>query len=245
LRISVELVPRDPTTLLGEAALLRGRFPSVTQLNIPDLHRFPLRSWDACALTRPYFPVSIPHIRAIDMPPDGPLNEVASLVAQGVTEVLVVTGDPPQDMGRRVYTTTAVSLIRRIKRDWPKLKVYAAYDPYRQGIRAEFDYAASKLEAGADGFFTQPFFDLRLLEMHAEILTGQTVFWGIAPVTTDKSRAYWEATNRAVFPREFTATLEWNQGFARRVLEFLRADDGHVYFMPIRIDLAHYLSEIL
>lgn len=179
------------------------------------------------------------------MPPDGPLSEVDSLVAHGITEVLVVTGDPPQEMGRRVYTTTATSLIRRLKRDWPSLKVYAAYDPYRQGIRAELDYAARKLEAGADGFFTQPFFDLRLLEMHAEILAGQTVFWGVAPVTTDKSRAYWEATNRAVFPREFAATLEWNQGFARRVLEFLRAENGHVYFMPIRIDLERYLSGIL
>jgi len=158
---------------------------------------------------------------------------------------LVVTGDPPQDMGRRVYKTTALSLIRRLKRDWPALKVYAAYDPYRQGIRAEYDYAASKLDAGADGFFTQPFFDVRLLEIHAEILAGREVFWGIAPVTTDKSRAYWEATNRAVFPKEFAATLDWNQGFARRVLEYLRAENGHVYFMPIRIDMGDYLSEIL
>jgi methylenetetrahydrofolate reductase (NADPH) len=245
VRISVELVPRDPNILLREASLLHERFPSVTQLNIPDLLRFPLRSWDACALTRHYFPLSIPHIRAIDMPSDGPLKDVDSLVAQGIAEILVVTGDPPQEMGRRVYRTNAVSLIRRLKREWPNLKVYAAYDPYRQGIRAEADYAASKIEAGADGFFTQPFFDLRLLELHAEILAGQTVFWGIAPVTTDKSRAYWEATNRAVFPREFAATLDWNQGFARRALDLLRGENGHVYFMPIRIDIEHYLSGIL
>lgn len=245
MRISVELVPRDSPSLLADATLLSDRFPSVTQLNIPDLLRFPLRSWDACAMTRSIFPLSIPHIRAIDMPSDGPLAPIESLVAQGITEVIVVTGDPPQEMRRRVYPTTAVSLIRRIKRDWPNLKVYAAYDPYRQGIRAELDYAAGKLDAGADGFFTQPFFDLRLLEIHAELLAGQVVFWGVSPVMTDKSRAYWEATNRAVFPREFVASLEWNQEFARRALQFLRSVGGHVYFMPIKIDIGSYLSSVL
>ena len=245
MRISVELVPRDSSTLLADATLLCEKFPSVNQLNIPDLLRFPLRSWDACAITRSMFPLSIPHIRAIDMPPGGPLTVVESLVAQGITEVIVVTGDPPQEMGRRVYPTTAVNLIRRIKRDWPNLKVYAAYDPYRQGIRAELDYAASKLDAGADGFFTQPFFDLRLLEIHSEFLADRAVFWGISPVMTDKSRAYWEATNRAIFPKEFAATLEWNQEFAGRALEYLRSVGGHVYFMPIKIDIERYLSEVL
>lgn len=111
--------------------------------------------------------------------------------------------------------------------------------------RRRLDYAASKLDAGADGFFTQPFFDLRLLEVHHELLAGRTVYWGISPVLTDRSRAYWEATNRAVFPREFAASLDWNQEFARRALEFLRSVGGNVYFMPIRIDVERYLSGVL
>ncbi len=101
MRISLELVPRDEATLLKDAALLRGKFPSVTQLNIPDLLRFPLRGWEACAITRSHFPVSIPHLRAIDMPPDGPLKDVEALVGAGITEVLVVTGDPPAADGSR------------------------------------------------------------------------------------------------------------------------------------------------
>lgn len=245
MRISVELVPREANGLLREAILLREKFPGVTLLNIPDLLHLPLRSWNACAITRTHFPVSIPHIRALDMPTAEPLVEVESFIAQGISEILVVSGDPPQGLGRRVYPNTAVSLIRRLRREWPHLKIYAAYDPYRQGIRAECDYAASKLDAGADGFFTQPFFDRRLLEIHAELLAGKTVFWGISPVVSDKSRAYWEATNRAVFPREFAPTLEWNQGFARRALEFLRTDSWHVYFMPIRVDIERYLLGVL
>lgn len=83
------------------------------------------------------------------------------------------------------------------------------------------------------------------LRIHAELLTGKAVFWGVAPVTTDKSRAYWEVTNRAIFPREFAPTLEWNQAFARRVLGFLQNNGGHIYFMPIRIDIERYLHGVL
>jgi methylenetetrahydrofolate reductase (NADPH) len=245
LRVSVELVPRDEDELLRDARLLRELFPRVSQVNIPDLFRFPLRSWDACALTRKHFPVSVPHIRAIDMSLNGPLTEVESFVAKGITEILVVSGDPPQGLGRRVYPTTAVQLIRRLKSEWPHLKIYAGYDPYRQGMRAEYEYAIDKLEAGANGLFTQPFFDLRLLQIHVEVLAGKTVFWGIAPVVTEKSRAYWEATNRTFFPNGFTPTLEWNQDFARRALKVLETSGGHVYFMPIRLDIGRYLSGVL
>jgi methylenetetrahydrofolate reductase (NADPH) len=245
MRISVELVPRDEGTLLREAVLLRDRFPCVGQLNIPDLLRFPLRSWEACRLTHTHFPVSIPHIRAMDLPADGALSEVEQILGKGFSEVLVVSGDQPQAEARRSDPTNAVTVIRRLKREWPNLKVYAAYDPYRQGMRAECAYAEEKLEAGADGFFTQPFFDLRLLELHAELLADHTVFWGLTPVTTESSRAYWAKSNHVIFPRDFAPTLEWNQRFARCALEFLRGAGGNVYFMPIRVDLERYLDGIL
>lgn len=245
MRISVELVPRDEMTLLRDAVLLRDRFPCVNQLNIPDLLRFPLRSWEACRITHAHFPVSIPHVRAIDLPADGVLTEVEQILGKGFSEVLVVSGDQPQGDARRLSPATAVTVIQRLKREWPGLKVYAAYDPYRQGLRAECEYAAQKLDAGADGFFTQPFFDLRLLEMHAEFLAQHTVFWGITPVTTETSRAYWAETNRVIFPRDFAPTLDWNQNFARCALELLRGAGGNVYFMPIRVDLERYLAGVL
>jgi methylenetetrahydrofolate reductase (NADPH) len=245
MRISVELVPRDEGTLLRDAVLLRDRFPCVGQLNIPDLLRFPIRSWEACRITHGHFPVSIPHVRAMDMPGDGALCEVEQILGRGFSEVLVVSGDQPQGDARRLDATNAVTVIRRLKREWPGLKVYAAYDPYRQGLRAECEYAAQKLDAGADGFFTQPFFDLRLLELHAELLLGHNVFWGITPVTTETSRAYWAESNRVIFPRDFAPTLAWNQSFACGALELVRGAGGNVYFMPIRVDLERYLTGIL
>jgi len=58
-------------------------------------------------------------------------------------------------------------LIRRIKREAPELTVYAGFDPYRSGVQAELEYAHAKLAAGADGLFSQPLFDERLLDVGA------------------------------------------------------------------------------
>ena len=245
MRISIELVPRSNASLLAEAKMLQCRFPSVNMLNVPDLLRFPLRSWDAAALTMRYYPVSVPHLRAIDIPPNDPLPMADTLLRTGIQEVIIVTGDPPQDMRRKVYATTVIDVVRRFKRELPGIKLYAAYDPYRQGIRAERDYVTRKLDAGVDGFFTQPFFDVRLMEIHAEQLEGLNTFWGIAPVLSDGSKSYWEATNRSIFPRDFKPTLTWNQRFGEKALAFVRKAGGSVYFMPVRVDLESYLSGLL
>jgi methylenetetrahydrofolate reductase (NADPH) len=102
-----------------------------------------------------------------------------------------------------------------------------------------------KLDAGVDGFFTQPLFDLRLLEICAEMLSGRDVFWGIAPVVGERSRAYWETTNRVIFPRGFTPTLGWNRGFAAEAFRAARDLGGNIYFMPIRVNLTTYLGGLL
>ena len=101
-----------------------------------------------------------------------------------------------------------------------------------------------KVDAGADGFFPQPIFDLNLLRVCAYILHGFSVFWGIAPVLGEKSRAYWEVTNKVVFPQEFEPTLAWNTAFARRAMDFVSEAGGNAYLMPIRLDLRKYLAEL-
>jgi len=245
MRISVELVPRNQTAIVRDAHFLRERFGWVTMLNVPDLLRFPLRSWDACSATASIYRSSLPHVRAIDIPPHEPLAMLETILSAGLKEVLVVSGDPPRDFGHVAYPQSSVDVIRRFKRECPQLSVYAALDPYRQGIRAECDYVARKIEAGADGFFTQPFFDLRLLEMYAEQLEKQVVFWGLTPIVTEGARAYWETTNRVVLPRSFQPTMEWNREFARDVLRFVKSNDSNVYLMPIRVDLAEYLDGLM
>jgi methylenetetrahydrofolate reductase (NADPH) len=123
--------------------------------------------------------------------------------------------------------------------------VYAAFDPYRLGFRDELTAVRRKLDAGADGFFTQPVFDLRLLDICAEMLHGENVYWGLAPVLGERSRAYWETTNRVIFPADFAPTLDWNRDFATKAVRAVRGFGGNVYFMPIRVNLSAYLSDLL
>jgi methylenetetrahydrofolate reductase (NADPH) len=245
MRVSIELVPRSEQQVHADALTVRGILPEANAFNIPDLTRFELRSWQACAIARQILPASIPHIRAIDIPPGDAIEVAETLLAANLSEVLVVRGDSCDDMHRRAYPHSSEEIIRRLKKHHPALKVYAAYDPYRHGFRQELDGVARKVDAGADGFFTQPIFDLRLLALCADMLQQHCVFWGIAPVLGDKSRAYWEKTNQIVFPPEFVPSLDWNRDFARRAIQLIRQLNANVYFMPIRVDLASYLSGLL
>jgi methylenetetrahydrofolate reductase (NADPH) len=256
--ISLEAVPRSAESL-GEAMETAVRGGRIGLINVPDLLRFPLRSWEACELLRRRaselgYPASavelLPHIRAIDFDEALPFPHTGLFRRQGIGKALVIAGDPPPKKAggavagglRRTYATGTAAFITKLKREMPELELYAAFDPYRSNIRYELDYLRAKEDAGAAGFMSQPFFDLRLLEIYAEYLEGKNVFWGITPVLSASSRAYWESRNRAVFPRSFRPDLAWNLDFGRRVLDFCRDGGVNLYLMPIKTDLAPYLD---
>lgn len=243
--ISIELVPRSLESFDADLRRMRQHFPAIETVNVPDLLRFPLRSWEACRHARRTLRSAIPHLRAMDFDPDKPFPLREELARAGIDRVLVVAGDAPQELGRRVYPTRPVDLIRRLKAEAPELAVYAGFDPYRAAFRAELDGIRAKLEAGADGLFSQPFFDLRLLEVWDDLLPGCRVWWGQTPVLTAATRRYWETKNRAVFPRDFAPTLEWNRALAARCLAWARARGANLYFMPIRADLVDWLGGLL
>ena len=244
-KISLELVPRSPDALNRELQQVRDHFPAVDTINIPDLLKFPLRSWQACALAKELFLHTIPHLRAIDFDLSKPFPLVETFRAKGIDRVLVIAGDQPQDMSRRVYRTSSCDLIRALRTQMPELQVCAGIDPYRSGIKTELDYVRRKIDAGATGFFTQPFFDLRLMEIYSDLLAGLEIFWGVSPVMSERSKDYWGNLNNAIFPPDFTPTLEWNRNFARQSLEFVKRSGTNLYFMPIRVDLVAYLEGIL
>lgn len=240
--ISIELVPRSVTALEDECLAIKARFPSLEVANIPDILRMPMRSWEACRIAKRYFRRVIPHLRAIDFCLTK-AGDIESAV-DGFDEVLIISGDPPRDFSRQTYPTSSVELIAFIKQRFPHLRVFAGVDPYRQGPRAELDYLKRKHEAGADAFFTQPFFCLHLLDAYVSMLSSYNVFWGISPVLSDKSQSYWEATNKAIFAADYQHTLEFNQSFARSFLSRLSGDHAHAYFMPIRTNTVAYLEGI-
>lgn len=242
MHISVELIPRSQKQLRRELSIIKQDFRRVNAINIPDLTRMEMRSWTGCALASERFGMTIPHLRACDTHPDEPLPMLETLAENNITEVLVVTGDWFADGRPQV---TSIDLIKRLRAELPHLKIYAALDPYRENLQTEQDYFEAKLEAGADGLFTQPFFDPRLMGIYADMLEGVEVFWGVSPVVTERSAKYWRTRNKAVFPRGFQPSLAWNRHFACRALDFASRRGGHIYFMPIRVDLHDYLCGIL
>lgn len=245
MRVSIELVPRSSAALTTQLREVAEAFPFVDTVNVPDIVRFPVRSWDGCAQAREVVPRAIPHVRAIDVDPAAPLAAAEAIRRFDLREVLVVAGDAPTDMRQRVYETTTLQVVRRLKREHPEVRVYAAFDPYRQGLRREREYALQKLDAGADGLFTQPFFDARYLEVVADLLEGIPVFWGFTSVVGERSARYWQARNGAFFPRSFAPTLAWSRAMADEALRFARERDADVYFMPIRVGPRAYLEGVL
>jgi methylenetetrahydrofolate reductase (NADPH) len=243
--ISIELVPRSESSLRKELQLVKNHFPKIDRINIPDILRFDMRSWEGCKIAGEAFPKTIPHLRAIDFDPNKPILIDAELDRREIEAVLVITGDQPQDMAHKIYRTSCLEMIRRLNRELPQLKIYAGMDPYRNGIKEEIDYLRAKQDAGAEAFFTQPFFDLRLMEIYQGFMQDCSIYWGVSPVLTDNSRNYWENKNNAIFPPDFEPTLEWNRDFAKKALQFARDNGGNIYFMPIRTDIAAYLDGIL
>lgn len=243
--ISIELVPRSIESLQADLQTLRDRFPSIQMVNIPDLLRFEVRSWDACQLARQTLPRAIPHVRAMDFPLKATEKLSAILSERGHDEVLVVRGDPPQDMSRTVYPTSAADLIGALREVAPGIRAYAALDPYRGSLKAELDGVREKLEAGAVGLFSQPLFDLRVMDVWLDQLPGVEVYWGVSPVIQTSTRRYWEVKNQAFFPSSFEPTLEWNRDFARRCIAWARERDQGLYFMPIRVGITEYLEGLL
>ncbi|QDH17064.1 methylenetetrahydrofolate reductase [Swingsia samuiensis] len=241
--VSIELVPRSKEDLLRDITIVENILPQINVLNVPDLLRFDLRSYEAASFAyseKKDFNV-IPHIRAIDIAPDAPLPCVDR---PEIKEVLVVAGDPPPTEQHEVYPNTSVDIIKRYQKEAPHLRVYAVFDPYRRSPKEELEELERKKEAGASGFFTQPIFDTNLLQLSMDWLRDETVFWGISPVLGEKSRRYWERVNNIVFPKEYDFSLEGNIHFAQRMLQLVKQQNDNAYLMPLRVDLGAYLTEL-
>jgi methylenetetrahydrofolate reductase (NADPH) len=252
--VSLEAVPRGPEALIAGVGIVE-KYSRIGIINIPDLLRFPVRSWEACGILRQNLPGGpnydlMPHLRAIDFDLAKPFPHAEYFKLYGIKKVLVVAGDPPKEKAdaagvvHKIYPTGTVPFIKKLKAEMPELRVYAAFDPYRTNIRFELDYVRAKEDAGAEGFMSQPFFDIRLLEIYAEYLEGKNVFWGISPVLSPSNRNYWESRNRAIFPRHFRPDLFWNVDFGRRVFQFCEVHHFNLYLMPIKVDLESYLEGI-
>jgi len=244
MKISFEVVPRTQDAMMEQLAFIEQKLPFVDTINVPDLLRFPIRSWDAASHIDTDKYNFIPHVRTIDFDLTG--NRLQEIIEKHeLSKILLVSGDPPPDMSFPVFDTNVIDMITVIRKSFPDIEIYAGFDPYRSSIKDEKEYIKRKLDAGVDYLLSQPFFDMRLLEIYSDFVPAEKVYWGISPVITDKSKNYWERMNHAIFPADYEPSYEWNINFAKNVLSFAKEKGSNVYFMPIRIDLEKYFLPLL
>ena len=244
-RISLELVPRSTESFDEELKTVREQFPCVDTLNIPDILKFDVRIPEACKVAVPYFENVIPHIRAVSVNKKEPFRYKDFFEENNIREILVILGDNPEIISKSEFPCTSIELIEKMKREMPHVKVYAGFDQWRTSFKEEMEYIKQKKDAGADGFFTQPFFDLELMDTYSKVLSDTHVFWGLAPVVRESSKHYWETKNNIRFPIDFTCSMDWNKSFAKKVLNRMQTDNFHVYFCPITVDFIEYLEGIV
>ena len=243
MNISFEIVPRSLVAFEEQYAFVQKLDKGINFINVPDIQRFDTRSWElATRIDRNQYRF-IPHFRAIDFKlENGDLYRI--IEEYQLDSVLLVTGDPPEGLKRAFYNTDIIDLIRAVRQRFPKLNLYAGFDPHRQGLQDECEYTQRKADAGATGFFSQPFYDHRLIDIYVEHMEGVETFIGISPITSQASKNYWEVKNKVKFPKNFRPDYAWNIEFANQVMASATANNWNVYFMPIRIDLNKYFEGI-
>ncbi len=147
---------------------------------------------------------TIPHLTTRDWTVLGLESLVLGAHAEGVRNVLAITGDPPEvgdyPGSRGVYEIDAIGLTRLISAlnrgedyngrpiDAPtSFFVGVAVNPTADDLGLEADRFRQKIEAGAKFAMTQIVFDLDVLDRFAEVLGGEwpiPVLAGIFPLTS-------------------------------------------------------------
>ena len=243
MKISFEIVPRSIEAFTEQYQFVESLNQAVSLINVPDIQRFAIRSWQVQTYIDTQRYQFIPHFRAIDFKIDG--SELFRIVEENhLKQLLLVTGDPPEGLQRKFYNTDVVDLIKVLKQRYPELNIFAGFDPHRQGLQDECDYIQRKIDAGVTGFFSQPFFDVRMIEIYAEQLQGTQTYIGLSPITTTASMQYWEVKNKVRFPSGFRPDYQWSIDFSNQALSMAEQLNLNIYFMPIRIDLKRYFSSL-
>lgn len=243
--IALELVPRDLNLFIEESRFNLKQYPFIQKINVPEIRSVEIKSFEASKVLLDQSLPAVPHFRLIDRSLDDLLEKISNLKAIGLNEVLLIGGDPPKNADFVPSGLTTLTAISEVRKAFPSLKVYAGLDPYRSSFRRELDYALEKIDAGCDGFYTQPFFSLKYLDLWLEQLSANAELWlGISPVYSDKSRKYWENVNQAVFPADFSYGEKENSDLARALLERIADVNCNAYLMPISISPTAYLKEI-
>ncbi len=152
----------------------------------------------ACRLHRDLGLQAMPHLTCRDRNRNASRALLLGLAAEGIEQVLLVTGDPipPEDRAdiHGVYDFTSRSFIRYaagIETPGP-FRIFAALNVNVRNFGRQLELAVQKEQCGACGFFTQPVLTERALEnlkMARQTLKGK-LLGGIIPVVSQRNALY-------------------------------------------------------
>lgn len=243
MKYSFEIVPRTQAAFEEQYQFVNTLGDTIQMINVPDIQRFDIRSWETESSIDRQKHQFVPHFRASDFSLES--GDIFRIIEENnLDHVLLVSGDPPEGFKRAFYNTSVLDLITAVKQKYPDITVHAGFDPHRNGLQEECHYIQQKKEAGATSFFSQPFYDARLIEIYAEHLKDVEIFIGLSPITTLPSMNYWELKNKVKFPVKFKPEYEWNIEFSNQVIAMAKQMDFNIYFMPIKINLKDYFGRL-
>ena len=155
----------------------------------------------ACKLRRELGMNALPHMTCRDRNLNATQALLLGLCAEGIGNVLVVTGDPipnaSRDEVKSVYNFNSRRLIRYIsglnETVLPSpFHIFGALNVNARNFRIQLDIARKKEENGAEGFLTQPVLSPQAVEnliLARETLSGK-ILGGIIPVVSKRNALF-------------------------------------------------------
>jgi len=148
---------------------------------------------------------TILHLTCRDRNLMGLQSDLLGVHALGIHNILAVTGDPPvlgdYPQATAVYDVDSIGLVKIVNKlnqgtDWAGnligsptfFCVGVAVNPNADDLKREIDRFEKKVEAGADFAFTQPLYDLKILEQFLQKVSHLEVpvFLGVLPLRSHK-----------------------------------------------------------
>ena len=147
----------------------------------------------------------IPHMTCRDRNLNAIKSTLLGLSAEGIHNMIVITGDPiptaERDEVKSVYQFNSRKLTAFIKSlgergDVAPFHVFGALNVNAKHFPSQLGLAKKKLEAGMTGFFTQPVLSERAkenLRTARDTLPGALILGGIMPVVSERNARFMES----------------------------------------------------